>query len=71
MPRQSKSVQKPSRSDIPALERLTIRIPQAVEVSGISRTKIYELIRTGALQSRKVAGCRVIPVAGLRRLMGV
>lgn len=71
MPRQSNSIQRQARSDIPALEKLTLRIPDAVEVSGISRTKIYELIRSGALQSSKVAGCRVIPVDGLRRLMGV
>lgn len=57
------------RLEVPLLERLTLRVPEAVAVCGVSRTKLFELIATGALPSRKIAGCRVIGTADLRRLM--
>ena len=37
----------------------------AARVLGIGRTKVYELIRSGALRSVRVGGLRRVPVAAL------
>lgn len=37
----------------------------AAQVLGIGRTKVYELIRSGALRSVRVGGLRRIPVSAL------
>lgn len=54
----------------PALsERLSVRIPVAVELTGISRTKLYELIRTGQVAIVKVGAATVIPMESLRQFI--
>jgi predicted DNA-binding transcriptional regulator AlpA len=50
-------------------ERLSVRIPLAVELTGISRTKLYELIKTGQVQIVKVGAATVIPVESLRQFI--
>ncbi len=37
----------------------------AARVLGVGRTKVYELMRSGALRSVRVGGLRRIPVAAL------
>ena len=37
----------------------------AARVLGVGRTKVYELIRSGALRSVRVGGLRRVPVAAL------
>jgi excisionase family DNA binding protein len=44
-------------------------IADAVKASGLSRTTLYELIASGTLPSRKVAGRRLIPADALKRLI--
>ena len=44
---------------------LLVRPEDAATVLGIGRTKVYELIRSGALRSVRVGGLRRIPVAAL------
>jgi len=51
-----------SESGIPVL---LICPEDAAHVLGIGRTKVYELIRSGALRSVRVGGLRRIPVAAL------
>ena len=54
----------------PALsERLSVRIPVAVELTGISRTKLYELIRTGQVAIVKIGAATVIPMESLRQFI--
>jgi excisionase family DNA binding protein len=54
----------------PALsERLSVRIPVAVELTGISRTKLYELIKTGQLRIVKVGAATLIPMESLRQFI--
>lgn len=54
----------------PALsERLSVRIPVAVELTGISRSKLYELIRTGQVAIVKVGAATVIPMESLRQFI--
>lgn len=51
------------------LEPLAYGIAEAVAVSGLSRSSIYELIRSGELRSIKIAGRRLIPASELRTLL--
>jgi excisionase family DNA binding protein len=51
------------------LEPLTVRIPVAVQLTGIGRSKIYELIAAGRLDTVKVGASTLITVASLRRLV--
>jgi excisionase family DNA binding protein len=51
------------------LEPLTVRIPVAVQLTGIGRSKIYELIKAGKLDTVKVGASTLITVASLRRLV--
>ena len=44
---------------------LLVRPEDAAQVLGIGRTKVYELIRSGALRSVRVGGLRRIPVSAL------
>jgi excisionase family DNA binding protein len=47
------------------LSVLLVRPEDAARVLGIGRTKVYELIRSGALRSVRVGGLRRVPVAAL------
>lgn len=51
------------------LEPLTVRIPVAVQLTGIGRSKIYELIAARKLDTVKVGASTLITVASLRRLV--
>ena len=44
---------------------LLVRPEDAARVLGVGRTKVYELMRSGALRSVRVGGLRRIPVAAL------
>lgn len=48
---------------------LLVRPEDAAHVLGVGRTKVYELIRTGALRSVRVGGLRRIPVAALNEFV--
>jgi excisionase family DNA binding protein len=46
---------------IPSLgDKIALRIPEAAHISGLSRSKLYELIGDGKLHSVKAAGRRLI-----------
>ena len=44
---------------------LLVRPEDAARVLGVGRTKVYELIRSGALRSVRFDGLRRVPVAAL------
>jgi excisionase family DNA binding protein len=50
------------RTDVPVL---LIRPEDAATALGIGRTKVYELMRSGALRSVKIGGLRRIPAGAL------
>ncbi len=56
-------------NQFPLGERISVTVDQAVAASGLSRSTLYELIRDDALESRVVAGRRLILVRSLRRLI--
>ena len=53
------------------VEPLMYRIEDATKASGLSRSTLYELIADGTLESRKVAGRRLIPASSLKRFLGI
>jgi len=56
-------------SEAVAPEPLAVRIPTAVKLTGISRSKLYELIESGDLEAVKVGRSTLIPFRSLRALI--
>ena len=51
------------------LERLSVRIPMAIQMTGIGRSKLYELIASGDIETAKVGASTLIIGASLKRLI--
>jgi excisionase family DNA binding protein len=58
----------PSEEQTLLLEPLTVRIALAVELTGISRSRLYELIQSGDLETVKVGRSTLIPYKSLKAL---
>jgi len=52
-----------------AIAPLSVRIPTAVKMTGIGRSKIYELIQQGEIEVVKIGSATLIPVASLQGLL--
>jgi excisionase family DNA binding protein len=50
-------------------DRLLLDITDAMELTGLGRSKLYELIATGQLGSVKVGARRLIPADELQRFV--
>lgn len=50
-------------------EPLAVRIPDAVRMTGIGRSKLYQLIASGALETVKIGRCTLVPVDALKDLL--
>ena len=50
-------------------EVLTVRIKDACRITGIGRSKLYELIEQGEIEIIKVGSMTLIPVTGLRAFL--
>jgi excisionase family DNA binding protein len=48
---------------------LAVRIPEACRLTGIGRSKLYELIAAGDIQIIKVGSITLIPVARLQEFL--
>ena len=57
-------------TEIVFIEPLTVRISTAVKLTGISRSRIYELIESGDLETVKVGRSTLIPYTSLKLLTG-
>lgn len=51
------------------LQRLAYSVAQAAKLSNISRSKLYELIKSGTLRSVKIAGRRLVTRSALLELL--
>lgn len=51
------------------MEPISIKVPEAVRVSGLSRSRIYELMKSGDLEFAKVGSSTLIIVESLRRFI--
>ena len=56
-------------SDLPTLEPISVKIPQAVRLTGLSRSRIYELMKSGDIEFAKVGSSTLIMVESLRRFV--
>jgi excisionase family DNA binding protein len=52
-------------SDADPRRPLTVRIREACRMTGIGRSKLYELIEAGDIEVIKVGRMTLVPVAGL------
>ena len=69
---QMPSVCRRERHQAPSAPRaLTVRIPEACRLTGIGRSKLYELIRAGDIRTVKVGTITLIPVASLTEFLGL
>jgi excisionase family DNA binding protein len=50
------------------MEKLLLTAEETAEVLGIGRSKVYELLRSGAIQWVRIGACRRIPGGRDRRL---
>lgn len=57
------------RTDDARAERISVRIPDAVRMTGLSRSRIYELLRSGDIEFAKVGSSTLILVESLRRFI--
>jgi excisionase family DNA binding protein len=51
-----------ARSD----DRITVRIREACRITGIGRSKLYELIAAGDIPILKVGAITLVPIEGLK-----
>ena len=56
---------------IPFGERLTCSVDDATEVSGLSRSMIYNKMKSGEIEWTKIGARRLIKVPSLLRFLGV
>ena len=54
---------------VPSAQKLTCTINEACEVTGLGRTKLYELIRDGKLATTTVGRRRLVMVRSLLSLL--
>lgn len=53
----------------PAIHPLTVRISMAVKMTGIGRSKLYELIGAGEIETIKVGSSRLVMVSSLKEFI--
>jgi excisionase family DNA binding protein len=51
------------------MEPIAVRILEAVRLTGIGRSKLYELIASGDIDTVKIGSCTLIPIASLHGLI--
>ena len=51
------------------MEPIAVRILEAVRLTGIGRSKRYELIASGDIETVKIGSCTLIPMASLHGLI--
>jgi excisionase family DNA binding protein len=57
------------QSGSPGIVRLAYSVPEVAKLIGISKSKIWELIRSGTLNSVKICGRRVVRHSDLLALL--
>lgn len=50
----------------PLGEPIAVRVPDAARLIGLSRSRLYELMKRGEVEYVKVGGATLIPYDGLR-----
>jgi len=52
-----------------SVEPISVKIPEAVRLTGLSRSRIYELMGTGEIEFAKIGSSTLILVRSLRQLI--
>lgn len=52
-------------------DRPTLTVSEAAQVLGVSRSALYKLVLSGDVPSLKIGARRLVPTAGLRRLVQI
>lgn len=64
------SPDQPRSTQLPLpLDPLTVRIPVAMRLTGIGRSKLYGLIKAGEVKTVKIGSSTLVTMASLRRLV--
>jgi excisionase family DNA binding protein len=66
-----KIVPESSGSELPFAHRVTCTIAQACAATGLGRTKVYQAIADGRLQSVKIDNRRLVKVSSLIKWLGL
>jgi len=53
------------------MERLLLTPTEAAQALGIGRSKLYELLRAGAIRSVRIGSCRRVPADALMDFVGL
>ncbi|MEY4967199.1 MAG: hypothetical protein RL274_2782 [Pseudomonadota bacterium] len=51
-------------------EPISVTVAEACRVTGLGKTKLYELMKDGVVTSAMVGGRRIVQVASLKALVG-
>lgn len=51
-------------------EKLAYRVQEVVYATGLGRSKVYELIKDGTLETTKVGGCTLVRASSVRAMVG-
>ena len=57
-------------NQIPLRDRVSVTVQQAAAYTGVSRSRLYELLAAGELEGVSVRGRRLVKVRSLLRLLG-
>jgi len=60
---------RPKATRSSGAEPLAVRIPDAVRMTGIGRSKLYELIASGDLETVKIGRCTLVTIDALKELL--
>lgn len=58
-----------TQSVMPAARPLAVRIREACRLTGIGRSKFYELIQSGDIETIKVGTITLVPMPSLERFL--
>jgi excisionase family DNA binding protein len=58
-----------TKSEVGVCEPISVKVSEAVRLSGLSRSRIYELMRSGDIEFAKVGSSTLILVDSLRRMI--
>lgn len=59
----------PTAHDVSEIHPISVRIPVAVRMTGLSKSKIYQLIASGDIEAAKVGRATVVFVESLRSFL--
>ena len=53
----------------PQMEPISVRIREACRLTGVGRSKLYELIAAGEVETVKIGRITLVPMSSLRALL--